>query len=152
MGKEIDLLINYPKPKRNLDKRASEKSKDDISIARKFGKEFFDGDRKHGYGEFKYDPKFWQPVIPTFKKYWNLTSDNSILDVGCAKGFMLFDLYKLIPGINLAGVDISEYAINNSPEEIKKAAVDNIAPTVHNRTQLYTTVCTVIHIRTLYYI
>ena len=40
MGKEIDLLINYPKPKRNLDKRASEKSKDDISIARKFGKEF----------------------------------------------------------------------------------------------------------------
>jgi SAM-dependent methyltransferase len=120
MGKEIDLLINYPKPKRNLDKRSSEKSKDDVSIARNFGKEFFDGDRKHGYGGFKYDPKFWQPVIPTFKKYWNLTSENSILDVGCAKGFMLFDLYKMIPGINLAGVDISEYAINNSPEEIKK--------------------------------
>ncbi len=120
MGKEIDLLINYPKPKRNLEKRAHEKSQEDVLIARKFDKEFFDGDRKHGYGGFKYDPKFWQPVIPTFKTYWKLTSDNSLLDVGCGKGFMLFDLYKMIPGINLAGIDISEYAINNSPKDIKK--------------------------------
>ena len=120
MGKQIDLLINYPKPKRNLEKRAKQKSKEDILIARKFDKDFFDGDRKHGYGGFKYDPRFWQPVIPTFKNYWSLSADSSILDVGCAKGFMLLDLHKLIPGIKLAGVDISNYAINNSPKEIKK--------------------------------
>jgi len=119
MGKEIDLLIKYPKSKRNLDQRANQKSQEDIAIARKFGKDFFDGDRKHGYGGFNYNPKFWQPVIPTFQKHWNLSSKNSVLDVGCGKGFMLFDFYKMIPGIKLAGVDISEYAINNSITEIK---------------------------------
>ena len=119
MGKEINLLVNYPKSKRNLNKRAEHKSQEDIAIARRFGKDFFDGDRKHGYGGFTYDPKFWQPVIPTFINYWNLNSKNSVLDVGCGKGFMLFDLYKTIPGIQLAGLDISEYAISNSLPEIK---------------------------------
>ena len=119
MGKEIDLLINYPKPKRNLEKRAHEKSQEDVLIARKFDKEFFDGDRKHGYGGFKYDPKFWQPVIPTFKTYWKLTSDNSLLDVGCAKGFMLYDFKKLLPNLKIQGIDISSYAIKNSIKDIK---------------------------------
>ena len=119
MGKEVNLLINYPLSKRNLDKRATQKSKEDVAIARKFEKDFFDGDRKYGYGGYCYDPKFWQSVIPTFKNYWNLKPENSILDVGCGKGFMLFDLYKMIPGIQLAGVDISEYAINSSIPEIK---------------------------------
>ena len=120
MGKEINLLKNYPKSKRNLDMRASQKSKEDIAIARKFGKDFFDGDRNHGYGGYNYNPKFWQPVIPTFKEYWNLRPENSILDIGCGKGFMLFDLYKMIPGIKLSGADISEYAINNSIPEVRK--------------------------------
>ena len=118
MGKEINLLENYPKSKRNLSKRALEKSEEDRKIARKFGRDFFDGDRKHGYGGFSYNPRFWQPVIPTFQKYWNLNSKSSVLDVGCGKGFMLFDLHKMIPGISLAGIDISEYAISNSiPQE-----------------------------------
>ena len=119
VGKEINLLVNYPKSKRDFSKRVSQKTKEDIAIARKFCKDFFDGDRKHGYGGFDYDPKFWQPVIPIFQNYWNLKKENSVLDVGCGKGFMLFDLYKMIAGIRLAGVDISEYAINNSVPEIK---------------------------------
>ena len=119
VGKEINLLVNYPKSKRDFSKRVSQKTKEDIAIARKFGRDFFDGDRKHGYGGFDYDPKFWQPVIPIFQNYWNLKKENSVLDVGCGKGFMLFDLYKMIAGIRLAGVDISEYAINNSVPEIK---------------------------------
>ena len=120
MGKEINLLANYPKSKRNILKRKEKKSEEVRIIARKFGKEFFDGNRNHGYGGFVYDPKFWQPVIPDFNKYWGLNSRSSILDVGCAKGFMLYDLSKLIPGINLGGIDISEYAINNSIPEIRK--------------------------------
>ncbi len=119
MSKEIDLLINYPRSKRNLEERSEKKENNDILIARKFGKDFFDGDRKHGYGGFKYNPKFWQPVISTFVKHWNLTNDNSILDVGCGKGFMLYDFMQSIPGIKLAGVDISDYAINNSLPEVR---------------------------------
>ena len=97
MGREIDLLINYPKTKRDPLKRALEKTEQDRKIARKFGKEFFDGERKHGYGGFSYNPRFWQPVIPTFKQYWNLNYNSKILDVGCGKGFMLYDLIKAIP-------------------------------------------------------
>ena len=119
MGKEIDLLINYPKAKRNVEERGASKSEEDRALARQFGKDFFDGDRKNGYGGFNYMPKFWQPVIPTFQDYWNLNSNSSLLDVGCAKGFMLYDLSLAIPNIKIAGIDISEYAISNAIEEVK---------------------------------
>lgn len=114
MGKEIDLLVNYPKSKRNLDERAAGKTEEDRAIARKFGQEFFDGDRRTGYGGFTYNPRFWQPVIPTFIEHWGLTGKSSLLDVGCAKGFMLHDLKELIPGISVKGLDVSEYAITNA--------------------------------------
>ena len=113
MGQEIDLLVNYPKAKRNVEARGQEKTEEDRTIARKFGKEFFDGDRSHGYGGFGYNPRFWTPVVPTLKEYFALTSDSSLLDVGCAKGFMLHDIAEAIPGIDLKGIDISEYAITN---------------------------------------
>jgi SAM-dependent methyltransferase len=119
MGKEIDLLVNYPKAKRNVEERGATKSEHDRTIARQFGKEFFDGDRKHGYGGFNYFSRFWQPVIPTFQDYFNLTGDSSLLDVGCAKGFMLYDLSLLIPGIKVKGIDISEYAIENALPEVR---------------------------------
>ena len=119
MGKEIDLLVNYPKSKRNVDERGAGKTENDRAIARKFDKDFFDGDRKNGYGGFSYSPRFWQPVIPTFKNYWNLNENSTILDVGCAKGFMLYDLKKLIPGIQVKGVDISKYAIENSIIDVR---------------------------------
>ncbi len=119
MGKEIDLLVNYPKTKRNLEERAASKTDADRAIARQFGLEFFDGDRNHGYGGFNYMSRFWQPVIPTFKAYWNLSSNSSLLDVGCAKGFMLHDLAELIPGITVKGVDISKYAIENAMPDMR---------------------------------
>ena len=99
MGKEINLLKKYPKSKRNIDERFNDKSRKIRSIARKFGKNFFDGDRKYGYGGFKYNPRFWREVALDFKKYWKLNKKSSVLDVGCAKGFMLYDLKKIIPGI-----------------------------------------------------
>lgn len=119
MGKEIDLLVNYPKAKRNVTERGQEKTEADRNIARNFGKEFFDGDRRHGYGGFNYLPRFWQPVIPTFRDYWQLSSNNSVLDVGCAKGFMIHDLVQLIPGISVQGVDVSDYAIANAIDDMK---------------------------------
>jgi ubiquinone/menaquinone biosynthesis C-methylase UbiE len=120
MGKEIDLLEKYPKSKRDLKTRAEQKSEEDRSIARRFGKDFFDGDRRHGYGGFTYQPRFWQPVIPTFKEYWKLDAGSTLLDVGCAKGFMLHDLKELIPGIKVKGVDVSDYAIENALPSVKE--------------------------------
>jgi ubiquinone/menaquinone biosynthesis C-methylase UbiE len=119
MGKEIDLLVNYPKTRRNLEERVASKTDVDRAIARQFGRDFFDGDRNHGYGGFNYFSRFWQPVIPSFQQHWGLTKENSILDVGCAKGFMMHDLTQLIPGITVKGIDISEYAIENAMDDMK---------------------------------
>lgn len=117
MGQEIDLLKNYPKTKRNVKERGETKTEEDRRIAREFGREFFDGERCHGYGGFSYHSRFWQPVIPDFQSFYNLSSASKILDVGCAKGFMLYDFMELIPGVEANGIDISPYAIAHAKEE-----------------------------------
>ena len=120
MGQEVDLLVNYPKTKRKVKERGNTKTPEDRRIARQFGKDFFDGDRKHGYGGFDYFSRFWQPVIPTFQKQFDLNSNSSVLDVGAGKGFMLYDFTQIIPGIKVKGIDISSYAIENAKEEVKE--------------------------------
>jgi ubiquinone/menaquinone biosynthesis C-methylase UbiE len=119
MGLEINLLKNYPRLKRDIKSRGEKKTAKDRIIARKFGKEFFDGNRKNGYGGFCYNEKYWKSVIPDFQKYYKLNKDSNILDVGCAKGFMLHDFKKIIPDIKVKGIDISKYAINNCIESVK---------------------------------
>ena len=119
LGREIDILANYPKAKRDLSARLESKSEESRKIGRKFGFDYFDGDRNHGYGGFSYNPKFWQPVIPTIVENYKIGNSSHVLDVGCAKGFFLYDLKLAFPGINITGVDISEYAIANSIPEIK---------------------------------
>lgn len=119
MGTEIDLLVNYPRSKRNVEDRGQSKTEEDRNIARKFGRDFFDGDRRHGYGGFNYHPRFWQPVVPTLQAHFGLKAGTSLLDVGCGKGFMLHDLAALIPGIIVKGVDISEYAIERAIEDMQ---------------------------------
>ena len=119
LGKEIDILINYPKAKRDLNARLESKSEESRKIARKFGFDYFDGDRNYGYGGFSYNPKFWQPVIPTIVENYKISNSSNVLDVGCAKGFFLYDLKLAFPGINITGVDISDYAVENSIPEIK---------------------------------
>jgi SAM-dependent methyltransferase len=113
------LLINYPRTVRNVKERGASKTEEDRAVARQFGKEFFDGERRHGYGGFNYYPRFWQPVIPTLREHFGLTADSSLLDVGCAKGFMLHDLAEAIPGITIGGVDVSQYAIEHSLEDVR---------------------------------
>ena len=119
MGNEIDLLAKYPKAKRDLTQRLESKTEEVRMVARKFDKDFFDGERKFGYGGFSYNPRYWSEVVKDFSNYYNLNDESKILDVGCAKGFMLYDFYKLNPQLDLHGVDVSKYAIDNSVSEIK---------------------------------
>jgi ubiquinone/menaquinone biosynthesis C-methylase UbiE len=118
-------MLQYPSPKDRLSERANP-STEDKSIARKFDKEYFDGNRKYGYGGFYYNPKFWTKTVELFIQKYNLTSESSVLDVGCGKGFMLVDLLKAIPSLTIVGVDISNYAITHAHDFVKgKLAVAN---------------------------
>jgi len=89
-------------------------------LAKKWAYDYWDGDRRINYGGYKYIPGRWAGVAKKLIEYYKLTENSSVLDIGCGKGFLLYELKKILPSINIAGLDISEYAIENSKEEIKK--------------------------------
>ncbi|MDO8307712.1 MAG: class I SAM-dependent methyltransferase [Actinomycetota bacterium] len=117
MGAEIDLMRLYPKPKNRMTERP-EITDEDREISRRFDFDYFDGDRRHGYGGFGYHPRFWTDTVDLFTTHYGLTNDSSILDVGCGKGFMLKDFSLRLPGATLAGVDISRYAIDHADPDV----------------------------------
>lgn len=118
MMTEINLLDTHPKAFRDYNKRALEKTPEVIKIAKKFDRDFFDGDRKCGYGGYKYDGR-WKTVVKRIKEFYKLSDNAAILDIGCAKGFMLNDFKELMPQADVAGIDVSEYAIDNSLSCVK---------------------------------
>lgn len=118
MGKEINFLNTHPKTVRDYDKRALEQTPEIVKIAKEFGREFFDGDRKCGYGGYKYDGR-WKAVAARMKEYYKMPDNAAILDIGCAKGFLLHDFKELMPGCTVAGIDVSEYAIEKAMESVK---------------------------------
>lgn len=117
MGSEIDLMRLYPKPKNRMTERP-EITDEDREISRRFDFDYFDGDRRHGYGGFGYHPRFWTDTVDLFMTHYGLTDDSVILDVGCGKGFMLKDFSLRMPGATLAGVDISSYAIDHADPDV----------------------------------
>ena len=115
---EFDLLKRYPRAQRDPKARAAAKTPDDIRIAREFGYDFFDGDRRHGYGGYRYSPTRWAGVVEDLIEHY--APFDSVLDVGCAKGYMLQELRKQLPACRISGIDVSQYAIRNAPEEIRQ--------------------------------
>ncbi len=111
MGCEINLMDLFPRSEKSVDERASLITDEHRRIAREFGHEYFDGSRLQGYGGYHYHPRFWGGVVQRFKDYYKLSWNSKVLDVGCAKGFMLYDLRRLIPGLTVTGIDVSRYAI-----------------------------------------
>ena len=85
--------------------------------AKEYEFDYWDGDRRHGYGGYKYIPGRWTPVAQAMIETYGLKSGNKVLDVGCGKGFLLYELQKLMPGLELVGFDVSEHSIKNKHPE-----------------------------------
>jgi ubiquinone/menaquinone biosynthesis C-methylase UbiE len=88
-----------------------------MRIARRFDADFWDGNRRYGYGGFTYDGR-WKKIAEKLIEAYGLQSNAAILDVGCGKGFLLYELKQLLPDARICGFDISGYAIENAKEEI----------------------------------
>jgi SAM-dependent methyltransferase len=112
---EVDLLRSLPKGKRNIQKRAEGKSADVIAIAKQYGEMYFDGPREYGYGGYRYDGR-WQPVARDIVAHFKLRPGMRVLDVGCAKGFLVKDLMS--EGIEAFGLDVSQYALMHCEPEV----------------------------------
>jgi protein-L-isoaspartate(D-aspartate) O-methyltransferase len=87
-------------------------------IAGRFGEEYWDGDRHYGYGGYRYDGR-WLPVAEAIARHYALKPGDRVLDVGCGKGFLLHELTRAVPGLDVAGIDVSAYAIANAHEGVK---------------------------------
>ena len=113
---EVDLLRALPKAKRNIEKREGGKNEDVIRISKEYGEIYFDGARDYGYGGYGYDGR-WVPVARDIVEHFSLKPGDRVLDVGAAKGFLIKDLMAVCPGLEVFGVDISEYALMNCVPE-----------------------------------
>lgn len=89
-----------------------------MKVARRYDRDYWDGDRRYGYGGYVYDGR-WKVVAEALIREYGLKEDASILDVGCGKGYLLFEFKRLLPRARVCGFDISRYALENAKEEIK---------------------------------
>jgi len=119
--KELNLLNSFPSIVRDIKSRIKNKD-NNRELALKFSKEYFDGTREQGYGGYNYDGR-WIPVAQKIIQLFDLKDNSNFLDIGCAKGFLLYDLNNINPNINLYGLDISEYAKEKAYNKIKNKII-----------------------------
>ena len=112
-GREVNLLDRLPQTKRDPKARAAAKTAADRALAKQFGRDFFDGERRHGYGGYRYDGR-WLPVVRRLVEFYGLGPEARILDIGAAKGFLLHDFLQVLPAATVRGIDVSTYARDNA--------------------------------------
>ncbi|NJR20758.1 MAG: class I SAM-dependent methyltransferase [Richelia sp. CSU_2_1] len=116
----VDFITKvHTSTKRNYVERVVEYDKAECAaVAKQYGKDYWDGDRKYGYGGYRYDGR-WRAIAEKMAQHYGIKSGDKILDVGCGKGYLLYEFIQAVPGVEIAGIDISEYAIENAKEEVK---------------------------------
>jgi ubiquinone/menaquinone biosynthesis C-methylase UbiE len=107
---QVNLLRALPGSRRNVKKRGAARTPELLAASRQFGELYFDGPREYGYGGYRYDGR-WIPVARDIISHFGLKPGMRVLDVGCAKGFLVGDLMRVCPGLEVFGLDISEYAL-----------------------------------------
>lgn len=120
MGKLLNIVNPlHNRTKRNYVERMVNDKLHCMGIAKQYGYDYWDGDRKYGYGGYRYDGR-WKAVAEALISQNNLTDGCSILDVGCGKGYLLYEFKQLLPNARVVGFDISEHGISDAKPEIKE--------------------------------
>ena len=114
------LQPNHNKTKRNYLERMQSKKIHCMKVAKYYEKDYWDGDRKYGYGGYKYIPGRLTSVAKKIIKKFKINNNSKILDVGCGKGYLLYEIKKILPKCEIHGLDISNHALKNSHKEVSK--------------------------------
>ena len=121
MGKLRNFVSKlHHSTKRNYLERMVNNKAHCMKIAKKYGKDYWDGKRKYGYGGYKYIPGKWKPIAKKIIKTYKLNSKSKILDVGCGKAYLLYEIKLLIPDISIVGFDVSRYGLSCAKKSIRK--------------------------------
>ena len=121
LSKEINFMThNHEKTKRNYLERMNNSKVKCMIEAKKYEKNYWDGPRKFGYGGYTYIADRWTNVAKKLIKKFNLKNTSKIIDVGCGKAFILYEIKKILPSIDIVGFDISKHGIKNAPKKIRK--------------------------------
>jgi len=120
LGNEVNFVQNlHSSTKRDYVARVTEHSKaESARVAKRWGQEYWDGPRHLGYGGYRYDGR-WLQVAQAMARHYGLKAQDKILDVGCGKAFLLYEFTRAVPGVKVAGIDVSEYGLANSKEEVR---------------------------------
>ena len=120
MGIEQNFVTSlHMSTKRDYLGRMIDSKVEAMKIAKRYDSEYWDGDRKFGYGGYKYMPGRWAKTAQQIIDAYKLKAGSKILDVGCGKGFLLYEMQLIEPGLEIHGFDISEYGLANSHPELK---------------------------------
>ncbi len=120
MGRLLNIVTPLHKAtKRDYVTRMMDDKVNCMLKAKEYEGDYWDGDRRYGYGGYKYIPGRWKPVAQALIDIYGLKSDARILDVGCGKGYLLYELKLLLPSAHVVGFDISKYGLANAKEEIR---------------------------------
>jgi SAM-dependent methyltransferase len=120
MKQELQIVTSlHQSTKRDYLGRMNDSKVEAMIIAKKYGPEYWDGDRKYGYGGYKYMPGRWEPVARKLIEIYKLKAGSKVLDVGCGKSFLLYEMQLIQPDIELYGFDISQHGLDDSPPDLK---------------------------------
>lgn len=120
MGERLDLTeALHRRTSRNYLERVTQDDKAECAaVAQQWGFDYWDGDRRYGYGGYRYDGR-WKPVAHAIAEKYGLRNGDSVLDVGCGKAHLLYELAQAVPGLTVRGVDVSQYALDDAKEEVR---------------------------------
>lgn len=120
MGRLLNIVTPLHKAtKREYVARMNDDKVHCMLKAKQYGADYWEGDRRYGYGGYKFIPGRWKPVAEALIKTYGLKAGSKVLDVGCGKAFLLYEMLQVQPGLQVTGFDISDHGLASAHPDVK---------------------------------